>query len=505
MLRRLIVPAVAVSIVAALALPACGTKTDEATRAAGITPANALGLVSVNLEPSIDQKRNLMAIARRFPGAKEVVKEEFDETRDKLLGDLVSEVGLDFERDVRSWLGNEVALVVLAPEDGRPPTFVVLVHTTDTSRARAAMDKAAGDDDFDTVYRIVEDFVVLAEDGNERGLDAIERQAGKDDAGLARSERFTTYVDQLAGDRLVLAWVDVRAVVESVDELGEVPGFDVAGLLNRTGPAAIDVHAEHDAVVMQGVAKPFLEATGGRAELTAALPARTLGAFTFFNLGTTIDAVLSVVGGGDAEAEIERETGIDVREDILSWMEGEVVLVGGAVPEGRSFPDFALVVAPSDRGKAQRGLERVRAALRDRMGLELEERRVAGATAYVVPEPFTPGIQPAMALFEDRFVLANSPEYLEALAKDSSPGFASTSAYEATIGEGADRTALQMVIHLDAVREALEEALLGNAPSEDRAEYEREVKPNLEPLQAIGMVARHEGDFDRFEVKLTFD
>ena len=44
---------IAGAVVALTVLPACGQKTDESARAAGVLPSNALGYVSVNLEPSI--------------------------------------------------------------------------------------------------------------------------------------------------------------------------------------------------------------------------------------------------------------------------------------------------------------------------------------------------------------------------------------------------------------------------------------------------------------------
>ena len=106
---------VAVLVAAVLVLPACGKKTDESVRAAGITPVDALGLLSLNLAPSIEQKRSLLSVARRFPDAAEKVKDEFDDTRDELIAEVLEDSGLDYKADVKPWLGNEVALVVLPP------------------------------------------------------------------------------------------------------------------------------------------------------------------------------------------------------------------------------------------------------------------------------------------------------------------------------------------------------------------------------------------------------
>ncbi len=512
-MRRLATLMLAASV---LILPACGKKTDETSRAAGITPTDALAILSLNLDPSIEQKRNLLSIARRFPDARDKVKGEFDDARDELIAEMLEDTGLAFDRDVKPWLGNEVAVAVLPPGDRGMPLIVGMVETDDGAAARRALDKAVEAGDFDGEYRVVKDFVVISDQENEgddqRALDLVDAQAKKDDGGLAESKPFTEVVDQLAGDRLILGWVDVKDSLGFVEQLGSrLGGGELGGLgfVNRFGgeasTMALDLHAESDAVVFQGVAATSGGAKGSAAKLTRSLPQRTLAALTLFNVGEGVTSGLQAVTGADAGqflAELESETGLDLEADILSWMQGELVLVAGDVPSGQPFPDFALVVKPSDRAKAEAGLEKIRQALA-RQGLSLEEREVAGAKAYVVPEPLTDGVQPAMALFADRFVLATRAEYLEELSKDHSPSLAETDAYQSVLGEKeSDDTTMQFVALLDPIREAIENA---ERDDPDRAEYEGEVKPNLEPLSAFGIVARTTGGFARVEMKLTFD
>lgn len=494
-----------------LALPACGQKTDEASRAAGITPVTALGFASVNLDPSIEQKRNLLGIVRRFPDAREEVRGEFDEARDDLIAELIEDTGLDFERDVKPWLGNEVAVAVLPPADGPEPVVVALVETSDEAGAKAAIDKAAASDEFSGSYQVVGDFVVIADEeddtAEQAALARIAAQADKDDGGLAEADAFTRVVDRLAGDRLFLAWVDLEQALALADDLGggELDILDRFG--DQASAVAVDLHAEASAIVLQGVADGAGEGNGATAELTRSLPAGTLAALTLFNVGQGItDGIRAFTGeaeGGNFLGELEEETGLDLENDILSWMKGELVVVTGAVPEARSFPDSALVVEPSDRARAEEGVEKIRRVLAEQ-GFELEERQVAGATAYVAPEPLSDGVQPAMALFADRFVLASNPAYLEQLAEDASPDLGGTDAYRSVLGDSApENTTMQFVALLDPIREALERFLLTD--DEDRASYEEEVKPNLEPLAAFGIVATQEGGFNRVELKLTFD
>ncbi len=499
-----------------LILPACG-KTDEAARAAGITPVNALALVSVNLDPSVEQKRNLLSIARRFPAASEKVKGEFDRTRDDLLADLVKEGGLDFKRDVEPWLGEEVAFALLPPSEGDEPLGAVFVETNDEKKARAALEKARSNGDFEGRYRVVDDFVVISDQGttgaeDEKVLDIIEAQARKDDGGLAGNKRFTEVVDELAGDRLVLAWTDVQAVLRVADEADAMPGFDLTSAFKEASSVAMDIHVEKEALVFEGVSRPFNKGEGGKPKITEGLAEDSIGAFTFFDVSTVLRQVLDLVAGGrggDGEEftrEFEQQTGLDIQEDILSWMEGEFVVVAGAIPEGQSFPDFGLIIEPTDMAKASAAVPQIVKSAEETGGFQLEERKGdGGTTVYVLPEAVTPGIQPAMALFEDRFVFANRPEYLEKLSKPATSKFGETKSYGKVVGDGSSNTVAQMILRLDPIREAIENAFLGEAEGEERGSYEKEIKPNLEPLDAFGFRARHDGKFDRFEVKVTFD
>lgn len=490
-----------------LVLPACGSKTDETSRAAGITPATALGMVSVNLSPSIEQKRNLLSIARLFPGAQSKVKGEFDEARNEVLDAMFEDSGLDFKTDIAPWLGKEAAVAVLPPGDAGAPLILAMVQTDDQEKARAAIAKATKEGDFDGVYAIVDDFVVISsqddEVDNQPALDQIAAQAKKDDGGLAKSAEFTNVVDQLHGDRLVLGWVDTKDSLAVLEDLGGLE--DLVKQFGKDATAvAFDLHAEQKAVVFQGVAAAKGAASGSDLELTRSLPAGTLAAFTSFGIGTSVAKVLIGVesGEGDLLAGFEDQTGINLENDILSWMQGEAVLVAGAVRGEQPFPDFALVVEPTDKAKAEAGLAKIRSALAEQ-DLSMDEQSIGGATAYVLSVEPVPGIQPAMALFPDRFVLANSPAFLGDLAKAATPGLGDNGSYKAVVGDPDDDTSAQFVVLIDPIREAIEKSALND--SDDRAEYEKDVRPNLEPLSAFGFKAHRDGGYNRFEMKLTFD
>lgn len=495
-----------------LTLPACGKKTDEANRAAGITPPNALALVSVNLSPSIEQKANLLTIARLFPGARDKVKGEFDSARDDLLGQVLKDSGLDFKADVQPWLGKEAAVAVLPPGDADSPLFVAMVQTNDKAKATAAIAKAAKAGTFKGAYGLVDDFVIISDQpnkaDNQAAIDLITAQAKKTDGGLAKSASFTNVVDQLHGDRLVLGWVDVKAsigVADNLAALGPASAF-VKSFSKDAGTIAFDLHAESKAVVFQGVATTTGTGEGSTATLTRSLPATALAALTLFDLGKSVTkglTAISGVAGSDVTSQFEQATGLSLQDDILSWMHGEAVVVAGAVPTGQPYPNFALVVEPTDKAKAAAAVTKIKDKLAG-IGFNLEERKIGETTAYVVPQPFLPGIQPAMALFPDRFVLANSPAFLGDLAKSATPGLGDSAAYKAVLGSDDKGTTSQFVVLIDPIREAIEKAVYSSDPS-GKAAYEKDVKPNLEPLSAFGFKSLRDGAFNRIEVRLTFD
>lgn len=513
-MRRRTAAMVLLAGVGLLALPACGSKTDETVRAAGITPRDALAFFSVNLAPSIEQQRNLQSIVRKFPGAPEEIRGDFEAARDDLLDMISEEAGLDYTTDVEPWLGNEVAVALLKVGtttsifDLEEAPAALMFETSDPAAATAAVEKSAAAGTFDGQSRIVDDFLVVAGAADEALataiLDKVAAAAADDGGGLAGDDRFTAVVDGLAGDRLLLAWADGAAFAREFGALEGAGAFPFGMLpgLSETSTVAADVHAERSALVLRGVATATGDASGGAPELTAGLPADVIGAVTLFDVGSGVArAARAFAGlGGPGLDDLTGGFGIDLETDVLSWMKGELVVVAGPVQAGLPYPDFALVVEPTDRARAEAGVTKI-AGLLEAQGLPTLRREVAGVSAYVAPAEFVAGVQPAMALFADRFVLASNLDFLERLAEDASPDLSGSDAYTSVIGDGSSAdTAFQLVVRITPIREAIEQTLSGR----DRAEYMAEVQPNVQPLDTFGMFARREGDTDRFEMRLTF-
>ena len=162
------------AVVLAVALPACGNsggKTNEAKKAAGLVPKDALAYVSVAVNPSDSQKSDIDGILSKFPKAS---KKTFDGLKEDLLSKAVQKLGLNYQQDVKPWLGDELGIAVLpnTPE----PSPLGLIKSKDDAKAKAALDKAAKSPDFDAAYRIVNGYVAVVQKKQAALLDTVARQ-----------------------------------------------------------------------------------------------------------------------------------------------------------------------------------------------------------------------------------------------------------------------------------------------------------------------------------------
>ena len=492
------------AVVLVVALPACGNSgktAGAATKAAALVPKDALAYVDVAVNPSDAQKSDIDGLLAKFPKAS---KKTFDAAKEDLVGKAVQKLGLNYQQDVKPWLGDDLAFAVLP--NTPQPNVVGLIKSNDDAKAKAALDKAAASPDFQAVYRIINGYVVVVEKKQAALLDTITRQSQNSGSALSTDARFTGVVDQLSGDRLVTAWADGHALVQlaKAQATRQVGKAKVnLSAIPDVGSAAVEMHAVNAGAVINGLVETPGTTGGGTATLTNSLPSDTLGALTAFNLGGAFDSVLGAVlqSNPQASTDLQRaqqSLGLDIRQDVLSWMHGEALIAVGPPTTGPT-PDFALLVHPTDQAKAQAGVTKVASLLEQRLGVKLDQKPApGGGTMYVFPAPIRTGIQPAMALLSDRFVLASSTDYLTRLAK-SGGGFENSKSFKDTLDSAQPGTQFQLVLQVSSIRQYIEGLLTGAS----KQRYDTEVKPWLDPFSAAAVRVRKDGKLTKVEVKAT--
>jgi hypothetical protein len=255
--------------------------------------------------------------------------------------------------------------------------------------------------------------------------------------------------------------------------------------------------------VISGLVETPGSTGGGDMTITNSLPSDTLGAISLWNIGGAFDTVLGAVVQSNPEAgkglnQFEQTLGIDIRKDVLSWMNGETVVAVGPPTTGPT-PDFALLVHPTDKAKAQAAVTKISSLLELSQGIKLDQKPGPdGSTMYVFPAPIRTGIQPAMALLNDKLILASSADYLNRLAKGSGD-FEGSKSFKDTLGSAEAGTQFQLVLQVSSIRQYVEGLLTGTS----KEKYDTDVKPWLDPFSAAAVRVHKDGKDTKFEIKAT--
>jgi hypothetical protein len=347
-----IVAAASVAVVAAVGVGAYGVVSlmSGGSSPATAVPANALGYLSLDLDPSATQKIEAFKILRKFPalekelgGTDDVRKAVFDELRkDSDCKDL------SYADDVEPWIGNRIA-VAAVPDAKNTVAPLVVLQVSDSAKAEAGMRALSrcGDDDAPSGVSFVGDYLLLAE--TQKQADAMAADA--EQATLADSSEFTAAMDRTGDPGIISMYLskDAPQAIAAAERKALVAGPDASGLspdrLNSMlgdfeGAAGVvrfrdgAVEAELSA---KGLPGQIGVADGGHRTATE-LPATTAAALSMALPAGWLDDYLDVVEGqlpdGMSLDEMfrqgEQATGLRLPEDVETLLgDGVSVSVDG--------------------------------------------------------------------------------------------------------------------------------------------------------------------------------
>lgn len=198
-------------------------------------PADTLGYVSVDLDPSGGQKIEALRTLNKFPAFEDSVGIDSDDDVRKWIFDRIQGEspcdGLDWEDDVEPWLGDRAAVAAVAG-DGDTPTPVVVVQVKDADAAEkglAAIKECGGGGD-EGGWAIDGDWAVVGE-SDDVASDVLE-QAGED--SLADDEDYQRWTGE-AGDSGIVSMYAAPALGDYLTDhpdalggLGALGGPDLA-------------------------------------------------------------------------------------------------------------------------------------------------------------------------------------------------------------------------------------------------------------------------------------
>lgn len=380
-------------------------------RMARTVPAGASVYATAYLQPSAGQKLNLAALLGHVPGFADA--SSLDQKIHEITGRLLGDAGIDYESDVRPWLGDQVSVAV--QPDGVDPAsarVLVVIGVKDRVAAEPALGRIAAGlglasrtDVYQgievsiagsTSWALLDDVLLLgsSEATVEAAIDADAERA----ESLADSPRFTDAMRSVPADHLASVYLDLAALAGSADLGEQLGGYSTASLALVVGPEGVRLagSAPFDVEAAPSPAREAFALASEPSSLAAWMPEGTQLEAVVFGLSQTLRAAEEGIAAQDPGGEITSAIdqlravavfglGIDVDGDLLPLFDRETALALGNVASGD--PSMQLLLRPSDPEAAASALERIRQALDDR-GATVDTTEVDGdaITSVTVPD-----------------------------------------------------------------------------------------------------------------------
>ena len=326
----------------------------EAT--ARFIPDDAPVYVSFNFRPGLNQisrGRDVMSLLKT---------NKYVELRDDLLEQVEDETGLHLLEDIQSWLGTDVSFALL-DADTEQPEWVVLAQVGDQSAVRDFIEDLVWylEDEADTDFNVSsyrESDLWVAQNGpmalglssaylvigdSERTVTgAIRRIEAPPDRPLAQNEHFLAARESLPSDRVMFLFAQTDDLQDLADESAGILGTE--GTFGNIADQIPEYVAASVSFIENGVSIELVSDIPPGASNSglshspvspAVLPSDTLLLIGGTGITEAWYEGLDSLGDVDPEAleflddaldDLWRETGIDLEQDVIDALSGEVAL-----------------------------------------------------------------------------------------------------------------------------------------------------------------------------------
>ena len=501
-------------------------------------PSNAVAYASINLRPGVQQLRHGRAVISTLQ------TDALVERRDELLDELEDETGIHLLDDVTPWLGESVSFALLDVDDERDTAeWVAMVHVSDRV---AALDFAedlvsyfedeslsrfsdAGyreaqlwlSDDDDLGFALTEEYLLLA-DGENTLKRVIRDMESPPDTPLLADEDFRSARESLPSQRVMFMFLRSEWILDLLrDEID--PFGDPGEIIREIEDSTPEYMAMSLSFIEQGLRADFVAQRPGDgfsidSDVPLAspdsLPSDTVlllasnGAREAWEELRQVMDDLDPNGGSDFQSvldEVEIETGIDVEEDVVDSLNGEIALalLPGDVRAG--IYDVLLLAGLQDADGIRRALDTLTGIVED-SGVELGKSSLGDYEVVTArPQEFGilgEGYEPGYLVTEDWAVLGSTYRSLEAFhdaATGESETLGSADRFSALVGMAPAPPDWLLYADLATAIELIEDALDGDM----RSGYERDFKPFVERLEAFLLAGSFTGEAIRVTGFLT--
>jgi hypothetical protein len=478
-----------------------------------------------------DQRQNVGAIIAKFPGFKD--QASLDAKIDLALDQLLQKSGISWTTDLKPWVAGEVGVAVtrdlldLASAAQKDPGSVttpdrgavILASVKDSATASAWVAKQAGGTPATATYgdgqitTVQKDGMALAwaVRGNVLIIGPeLTVKAALDTKGaspVAASSAFVAAKKAAPSAYLGFGYLDTKSLFDALlGTAGSASNIPQACLGNALAAlpdwAAGFAHAADGALVMDqvapaasaGPASSFVPKDAPSA-IAAHLPGTTLVALEGRQAGPALVALWSGIKAGiDCDPSLKGT--LDQVDTALAAIGGMESLAGWAgdtaiavTRDGTTWSGGLAAIA-TDPAAVKRTLDQLKAALAlagGSFGITYTEQPYAAGTISVVTLPATSGNAiPALAATAqgDLFVVGTLDFVKGVLDTAAGGGLAAQAGYSHAVDLAGGAGVMDAYVNITGLREGLE----GLLPAAEKATYDTDVKPFLEPFDALAAV-----------------
>lgn len=458
---------------------------------------------------------------------------------DEFKADMKEEIGITFEDDIKPWLGPEVVMAMpdlasTIKDSSSVPSVVIAAQTTNQEASDNFISKVLakvaedGETFTEEVYQDItlhiredqfsdetivittfDDFVFMAS-SDTLIKEMIDRAKGKSDQpSLADSARFKRITGELPSEAVVTMYITPAGIFdafledsafelpeESTKDLKAFEAVAMAGILQPDG-IQLDMVVTYDVEKMSERMKASLEQPASPNTILNDVPAEALFVYNANNLNNvwqqTKQGFESNPDFGETMQDMEEELGFSLEEDIFSWMTGEfaVVLLEVAPPDEYSPPlgGYALI-GTDDVDNARSHVDKVIGTFEEQGIMPpLETQTIGGVEMNVFIDDYNQKVMGGYGFYNDYFLLAYPGDAIEVVTSASQNPLANSNNFKAVQNRLPTQNYGYFYADIDRARQLIEKEM----DDYDREEYEKNVRPFLEPAHALGVAANNEG------------
>ncbi len=508
----------------AAAVLAFGFLRGSADAMVSFAPSDTAVYANLDLQPSGGQLLSLNDILGKFPGLSGGSR---DATINQWLDSGLAQSGLS-HRDVRSWLGSQLSLIVLRGSDAATPAEVSLLASTNDSAAQAmfatfksgpvgttqrwtsanydGVTVHAGQDPSGAtdIWAISAHTVIVGT--SETAVDeVIDTSQGKH-AGLASEADYTAVQARVPADRLAFLYLDVPrlgALIPSAGSLGvssALSGYAGIGEAVVASSSGITVTGtiNFDPAKLSAAARATLGVAAHTNGALAYIPGDAFGFVTLVGLPQTLKSLVSlaVPGLGASGSQALDQLGITGASGIISHFTGDAGVEVEQLP-GAHVPSGALLIATDSSTAAQSFLDQLATTLcsaaqgcgssaatqQTYKGVTISSITIGGADASQ--------LSPSWAVDGGWAIVASTPAEVRAIIDAKRGGNITTSPQYQAVARQVE-TSNNGMFYLNV--QALVAAVRAVLPADVGATFDQQVAPYLAPVGAIGSSSRSFSD-----------